>query len=124
MTTKTTTLARHLLRASLLSVSIVLAAPAFAQGARIGFVNSDRMLREAEPAKAAQAKLEQEFSRREKELNDAGNALRAASEKFERDAPTLSESQHSQMKRTSGETTSRSAGTPCAGSAMPAPREV
>ena len=93
MTTKTTTLTRHLLRASLLSVSIVLAAPAFAQGARIGFVNSDRMLREAEPAKAAQAKLEQEFSRREKELNDAGNALRAASEKFERDAPTLSESQ-------------------------------
>jgi outer membrane chaperone skp (ompH) len=99
MTTKTTTLTRHLLRASLLSVSIVLAAPAFAQGARIGFVNSDRMLREAEPAKAAQAKLEQEFSRREKELNDAGNALRAASEKFERDAPTLSESQRSQRQR-------------------------
>ena len=36
---------------------------------------------------------------REKELNDAGNALRAASEKFERDAPTLSESQRSQRQR-------------------------
>ena len=29
--------------------------------ARIGFVNTDRMLREAAPAKAAQTKLEQEF---------------------------------------------------------------
>ena len=42
--------------------------------ARIGFVNTDRMLREAAPAKAAQTKLEQEFSRREKELDDAGLA--------------------------------------------------
>lgn len=93
------TLTRRLLQAGLLSLGMVLAAPSFAQGARIGFVNSDRMLREAEPARAAQAKLEQEFSRREKELNDAGNALRAASEKFERDAPTLSDTQRNQRQR-------------------------
>ena len=93
------TLTRHLLQAGLLSLGMVLAAPSFAQGARIGFVNSDRMLREAEPARAAQAKLEQEFSRREKELNDTNNALRAASEKFERDAPTLSDTQRNQRQR-------------------------
>jgi outer membrane protein len=60
---------------------------------RVGFVNTDRIFREANTAKASQAKLEQEFARREKELNDLGAALKAASEKFEREAPTLPESQ-------------------------------
>ena len=41
-----------------------------AQELKIGYVNSDRVLREADPAKAAQAKLEAEFSKREKDLND------------------------------------------------------
>ena len=68
--------------------------------ARIGFVNTDRMLREAAPAKAAQTKLEQEFSRREKELVDLGNTLKAASDKFEREAPTLAESQRNARQKT------------------------
>lgn len=78
-----------------------LAAPlAQAQEAvRIGFVNTDRMLREAAPAKAAQTKLEQEFSRREKEIDDAGAALKNASERFEREAPTMSDSQRQTRQR-------------------------
>ena len=64
-----------------------------AQELKIGYVNSERVLREANPAKAAQAKLEQEFSRREKELNDLGNSLKALSDKLEREAPTLPETQ-------------------------------
>ena len=70
-----------------------LAFGANAQDFKIGFVNTDRIFREASSAKAAQAKLEQEFSRREKELVETGNALKTGSEKFEREAPTLSESQ-------------------------------
>ena len=69
------------------------------ENARIGFVNTDRMLREATPAKAAQTKLEQEFSRREKEIDDAGATLKTASERFERVAPTLSESQRQNRQR-------------------------
>lgn len=72
---------------------LALGAQAQAQDFRVGFVNTDRVFREANTAKAAQAKLEQEFARREKELTELGNALKAASEKFEREAPTLSESQ-------------------------------
>ena len=49
------------------------ASAAQAQELKIGFVNSDRVLREAKPAKAAQAKLEAEFRKREKDLNDLGN---------------------------------------------------
>ncbi|HEY2256332.1 MAG TPA: OmpH family outer membrane protein [Variovorax sp.] len=58
---------------------------------RIGFVNPDRVLREALPARAAQAKLEAEFQKREKDLTAQGEALKAASEQFEREAPNLSE---------------------------------
>lgn len=70
-----------------------------AQEFRVGFVNTDRIFREANAAKAAQSKLEQEFSRREKELVDGGNTLKALSEKFEREAPTLSESQRATRQK-------------------------
>ncbi|MBK6869507.1 MAG: OmpH family outer membrane protein [Burkholderiales bacterium] len=66
---------------------------------RIGFVNTDRLLRDAVPAKAAQTKLEAEFSRREKEIDDAGLTLKTASERFEREAPTMSESQRATRQR-------------------------
>lgn len=70
-----------------------------AQEFRMGFVNTERIFREAATAKQAQAKLEQEFAKREKDLVDAGNALKAASEKFEREAPTLAESQRTSRQR-------------------------
>jgi outer membrane protein len=72
---------------------------AHAQEFRVGFVNTDRIFREANTAKQAQTKLEQEFARREKELVDMGNTLKSASEKLERDAPTLSESQRNQRQK-------------------------
>ena len=75
------------------------AVAAHAQEIKIGFVNTDRIFRETSSAKAAQAKLEQEFSRREKELVDTGNTLKTASEKFEREAPTLSESQRTARQK-------------------------
>lgn len=74
-----------------------------AQEFRIGFVNTDRIFREANTAKQAQTKLEQEFSKREKELVDMGNNLKTASEKLERDAPTLSEVQRNQRQRSIAE---------------------
>ena len=89
---------RHLSLALLLG-SIAVAAPAQAQEFKAGFVNTDRIFREATTAKAAQAKLEQEFSRREKELVDMGNTLKTASDKFEREAPTMAESQRTARQR-------------------------
>ena len=92
------TLSRHIAIALALgSLGAVL--PAQAEEFKAGFIHTDRVFREANTAKAAQAKLEQEFSRRDKELNDLGNALKTATEKFERDAPTLSESQRTTRQR-------------------------
>ena len=70
-----------------------------AQELKIGYVNSERVLREAAPAKAAQAKLESEFSKREKELADQAARLKANADKFEKDAPTLSESERTRRQR-------------------------
>lgn len=78
---------------------LALAPLAQAQEFRIGFVNTDRIFKEAASAKAAQAKLEQEFSRREKELIDLGASIKAAADKLERDAPTLSESQRNTRQK-------------------------
>lgn len=74
-------------------VAAAMSLPAFAQDFKVGFINTDRIFRDANSAKAAQAKLEQEFSRREKELNDLGIQIKAAADKLDKDAPTLSESQ-------------------------------
>jgi outer membrane protein len=70
-----------------------------AQDFRIGFVNTDRIFREANMAKSAQTKLEAEFARRERELVTQGEKLRTDSEKFEKDAPTLSETQRNARQR-------------------------
>ncbi|WP_353234425.1 OmpH family outer membrane protein [Diaphorobacter ruginosibacter] len=93
-----TSLSRHIPLVVLLG-SLAAAVPAQAQEFKAGFVNTDRVFREANSAKAAQAKLEQEFSKREKELVDQGNALKAANDKFEREAPTMAESQRAARQR-------------------------
>jgi outer membrane protein len=79
--------------------SLAVAAPVQAQDFKAGFVNTDRIFREAGTAKAAQTRLEQEFSRRDKEIIDQGNALKTATEKFEREAPTMAESQRIARQR-------------------------
>ena len=94
------TFSRHFSLAVLLG-SMALAAPlaVHAEEFKAGFVNTDRLFREANAAKAAQSKLEQEFSKREKEIDDASTALKTASDRFERESLTLSESQRQTRQR-------------------------
>jgi outer membrane protein len=75
------------------SATLLMATSTVAQEVKIGFVNTDRIFREANSAQRAQASLQQEFSKREKDLNVQGEALKAMSEKLERDGPTLSPAQ-------------------------------
>jgi outer membrane protein len=70
-----------------------------AQEFRIGYINTDRIIKEASTAKAASIKLEQEFSKREKELVDLRTSLKTIADKFEREAPTLSESQRASRQK-------------------------
>ncbi len=75
------------------------AATAYAQDFKFGYVNVDRIIRDSAAAKASTAKLEQEFSRREREIENLRTQLRTASEKFERESPTLSETQRTTRQR-------------------------
>jgi outer membrane protein len=79
-----------------------LAAAAFsaqAQEMKIGYVNSDKVLRDAIPARAAQTKIEAEFSKRDKDLTDLSVKLKAAADKLEKEAPTLAESERVRRQR-------------------------
>jgi outer membrane protein len=82
----------------LASISSV-AATAQAQDLKIGYVNSERVVRDSEPAKRAQSKLQAEFAKREKDLNDQNASLRAQAEKLDRDSPTLSETEKTRRQR-------------------------
>ena len=88
-----------LLFALLLASVSSIAVSAQAQELKIGYVNSERVLREANLAKAAQAKLEVEFGKREKDLNDQNTALRAQADKLDKDSPTLSEAEKTRRQR-------------------------
>jgi len=79
--------------------TVAVSAQAPAQELKIGYVNSERVARDSEPAKRAQARLETEFGKREKDLNDQNAALRAQAEKLDRDAPTLSEAEKTRRQR-------------------------
>ena len=90
----------------LAAVAVLLAslsAGAMAQDSKIGYINTQRITTESVIAKAAQAKLEQEFSKRGKELADLQAGLKTFSEKFERDAPTLTESQRASRQKEGAE---------------------
>ncbi len=76
-----------------------LSAAVTAQEVKIGFINTDRIFRDANSAKTAQTKLEQEFMKREKELNDQGAQIKSAADKLEKDAPTLSEAQRTSRQK-------------------------
>lgn len=81
---------RALLVAATLGVTLAAAPIAQAQ-TKIGFVSTERILRDSQPAKAAQAKIDSEFKRRDDELQNLANKLRNDAQKFDKDAPALSE---------------------------------
>lgn len=91
---------RSLLSAFALLFAIGAVSTASAQeAAKIGFVSLDRILRDSNPAKAAQSKLESEFSKRQKDLQDAGSRLKSTADKFDKDSPVLSESERTRRQR-------------------------
>ncbi len=81
------------------ALALGLLGTAVAQDFRVGFVSTERILRESNQAKVSQSKLEQEFSRREKDLQAMGAQVKAASEKLERESPTLTEAQRVARQR-------------------------
>jgi outer membrane protein len=70
-----------------------------AQEMKIGYVNSDKVLRDALPARAAYTKIEAEFGKRDKELTDMAGRLKSAADKLDKEGPTLSEIERVRRQR-------------------------
>jgi len=86
---------------SAMAVAALLAAvlPAYAQDLKVGVVNSDRILRDSQPARAAMQKLEAEFSKRDKDLQEMGARLKTSAERLEKDGPVMSEADRVRRQR-------------------------
>ncbi len=87
------------LSATAIAVLLAAAPIAQAQELKIGVVNSDRILRDSQPARAAMDKLQAEFAKRDKDLQDMGAKLKSSAERFEKDGPVMSESDRVRRQR-------------------------
>ena len=74
---------------------------AFAQGGdyKIGFVNTERLFREATPAKRAQQKLEKEFAGRDTDIQKLSKQVRDLQAQLEKDGVTMAESERRNKER-------------------------
>jgi len=77
--------------------------PAPALTGKFGFVNTERILRDAIPAQRAQKKIEAEFQKRDQELARLADQLKRMQEELEKNSVTMSESQRRNKEREFGE---------------------
>ena len=76
-----------------------LATVASAAELKIGFVNTERVFREAGPALKAQKKLEKEFAAREQDLQKTAKQAKELQAHLEREGVTISESERRNKER-------------------------
>lgn len=96
---------RHALAGML---ALALSAAAWAQGSqavqgKLGFVNTERILRDAAPAVRAQKKIEAEFKKRDEELARIAEQLKRMQDELDKNAMTMSESQRRTREREFGD---------------------
>ena len=87
------------LAVALVSALVCSAATAVQAEVKIGVVSTEVILRDSAAAQAASKKLEQEFSKRDKELNAAGQRLKNDVERFEKNAGTMTEQERIRKQR-------------------------
>ena len=66
---------------------------------KVGFVNSDRVMKEATPAKKAQQKLEKEFEKRDQDLQRIAKQLQGMQEALEKNSMTMGEGERRNKER-------------------------
>ena len=78
---------------------VSLASGAVLADTKIGFVNTERLLREAPLSIAAQKRLEKEFSGREQELQKMAKQARDVQTQLDKDGVTMSETERKNKER-------------------------
>src|SRR5213082_385502 len=74
-------------------------ASASATTSKFGFVNTERILRDAAPAQRAQKKIEAEFQKRDQEMARLADQLKRMQEDLEKNSVTMSETQRRTKER-------------------------
>ena len=91
-----------LVRALWIAAVLAVPASALAEG-KIGFVNTERIMRESAPAQRAQKKIEGEFTKRDQELTRLAGELKKMQEDLEKNTVTMSEAQRRVKERELGD---------------------
>ena len=66
---------------------------------RLGYVSLERILRDSAPAKAAQSKLDAEFSSRQKELTDTAARLKPLYDYLEKNSAVISDAERARRQK-------------------------
>lgn len=70
---------------------------------KIGFVNTERVFRDAAPAVRAQKKIEQEFAKRDQDMQKMAEQIRKLQESLEKNAVTMPETERRSKEREFGD---------------------
>jgi outer membrane protein len=81
------------------AVLVATAGTASAAEYKIGFVNTERLFREATPAKRAQAKIEKEFATRDAEIQKLAKQVRDVQAALDRDGATMGDTDRRNKER-------------------------
>jgi len=91
---------RTLLLAATLALAVL---PAWGQSGKLGFVNTERILRDAVPAQRAQKKIEAEFQKRDQELAKIAGELKRMQDDLDKNSVTMSDTQRRSREREFGD---------------------
>ena len=89
----------RLLQACLAVALVFVAGAAAAAEYKIGFVNTERLFREATPAKRAQAKIEKEFAARDAEIQKLAKQVRDVQALLDKDGATMADADRRNKER-------------------------
>lgn len=87
-----------------LAAAVLPASSVLAQGSgKLGFVNTERILRDAAPAQRAQKKIEAEFQKRDQELARIADQLKRMQDDLDKNSVTMSDTQRRNREREFGD---------------------
>lgn len=90
---------KAIVQSTLAALVLAVFAQTAAAEVRVGFVKSDRVMKEAPPAKKAQQKLEKEFEKRDQELQRLAKQLQGMQEALEKNGMTMAEGERRNKER-------------------------
>ena len=88
---------------ALVALSMLIGSGIAAADVKIGFVNTEKVFREAAPAVRAQKKIEKEFAKRDQDIQKMAAQVRKMQDDLEKNSVTMSESERRDKQRQLGE---------------------